>query len=166
MGTGQREEQNSKWRVNTCKGPQEGQEWEVKTPAETRTLKRLCHQSKGNKPNVTGTQGDLQESHLCKEFWSVGGWEWNLLMKKQNPKSLRHARLDGDLTLLTCSKVPKHKVTLASLTKDTRTRPATRESVFRQIRGVTREENQENRWERKNNSMGKRNRKKEKTLRN
>lgn len=75
-------------------------------------------------------------------------------MKKQNPKSLRQARLDGDLTLLTCSKVPKHKVTLASLTKDTRTRPATRESVFRQIRGVTREENQENRWERKNNSMG------------
>ena len=57
MGTGQREEQNSKWRVNTCKGPQEGQEWGGETPAETRPLKRLCHQSKGNKPNVTRGPG-------------------------------------------------------------------------------------------------------------
>lgn len=102
------------------------------------------HRNPGRPSRISSLQGIL----VC------GGMGMKPPNEKTKPKSLRHARLDGDLTLLTCSKVPKHKVTLASLTKDTRTRPATRESVFRQIRGVTREENQANRWERKNNSMG------------
>lgn len=68
MGTGQREEQNSKWRVNTCEGPQAGQEWEVRPPQRPGPSKDCAIRARGTSQTSPGTQGDLQESHLCEEF--------------------------------------------------------------------------------------------------
>lgn len=48
MGTGQREEQNWKRRVNTCKGPQEGHKREVKTRRDQDPQKTV--------PSVQGEQ--------------------------------------------------------------------------------------------------------------
>ena len=82
MGTGQREEQNSKWRVNTCKGPQEGQELGGWDPRRDQAPQKTMPSEQGEQAKCHQGPRETFKNLISvrnSDLW--GGWEWNLLMK-------------------------------------------------------------------------------------